>query len=175
MDSENDSEDMLTGGRSCGMEFTRGGLSVSSVSRSTDRPSSVDNDMRGGSSVTGVVSPVNTDILSGTGGGPEENEVLVGEMDDTSPCVLQLNLEGKGSGGFQDIVLSLLPILPIVDDLIILLRAVRSSTFFSVNGKYSAKWVVMSSLGGRWPKKFRNFDGLLAEAGLARPVDDVGE
>jgi hypothetical protein len=135
----------------------------------------VDNDMRGGSSVTGVVSPVNTDILSGTGGGAEENEVLVGEMDDTSPCVLQLNLEGKGSGGFQDIVLSLFPILPIVDDLIILLRAVRSSTFFSVNGKYSAKWVVMSSLGGRWPKKFRNFDGLLAEAGLARPVDDVGE
>jgi hypothetical protein len=88
-------------------------------------------------------------FLSGTGGGGEENDVLIGEIDDTSPCVLLLNLEGNGSAGFQDIVLSLFPMLPMVEDLIMLFRAVRSSTFFSVKGKYSAKCVVMSSLGGR--------------------------
>jgi hypothetical protein len=128
--------------------------------------------MRGGSSVTGVVSPVNVDILSGMGGGGDES-------DDLSPAVLLLNLDGRGGAGFQDTVLSLFPRLPMVDVLIILFRAVRSSTFFSVKGKYSAKWVVMSSLGGRWPKKFLNFDGLFVgdglPPGLFRPADVVGD
>jgi hypothetical protein len=98
--------------------------------------------MRGGSSVIGVVSPVNEDSLSGMGGGGEA-------IDDLSPAVLLLNLDGNGGAGFQDIVLSLLLRLPIVDARIMLFRAVRSNTFFSVKGKYSAKCVVMSSLGGR--------------------------
>jgi hypothetical protein len=76
------------------------------------------------------------------GGGGEE-------IDDLSPAVLLLNLDGNGGAGFQDIVLSLFPKLPIVDALIMLFRAVRSNTFFSVKGKYSARCVVMSSLGGR--------------------------
>lgn len=154
MDSEKDSEERLTGGKSSGVEFIRGGPSlVASLSRSIDWPSSVDSDIRGGSSVTGVISPVNGDTgdaggLSGTGGGIEENDVLIGDMDVLSPCVLLLNLEGKGGAGFQDIVLSLLPKLPIVEARIILCLAVRSKTFFSVKGKYSARCVVMSSLGG---------------------------
>jgi hypothetical protein len=89
------------------------------------------------------------------------------------PCVLLLNLDG--SGGLKDIELSLLP-LDRVLPLIILWRAVRSNTFFSVNGKYSVKCVVMSSLGGLCPKKLRNFDGLLITglAGLFE-VSVVGE
>lgn len=39
---------------------------------------------------------------------------------------------------------------------IMLCRWVRSSTFFSVKGKYSCKWVVMSSEGGRCPRKLRS-------------------
>jgi len=100
-------------------------------------------------------------------------------VDDLSPAVLLLNLDGSGGAGFQDTVLSLLFRLPMVDVLIMLFRAVRSNTFFSVKGKYSAKCVVMSSLGGRWPKKFRNFDGLFdgdaLPAGLFRPADVVGD
>lgn len=180
MDSEKDSEEILTGGNSSGAEFIRlGPSSIASLSRSIDRPSSVDNDIRGGSSVTGVISPVNGDKgddggLSGTGGGTEENEVLIGDMEVPSPCVLLLNLEGKGGGGFQDIVLSLLPKLPIVEALIILCLAVRSKTFFSVKGKYSAKCVVMSSLGGLCPKKLRNLFGLFW-LGLRRPEEPFGE
>ena len=89
--------------------------------------------MRGGSSVTGVVSPVNVDILSEIGGGGDEI------IDDLSPAVLLLNLDGSGGAGFQDTVLSLLFRLPMVDVLIMLFRAVRSNTFFSVKGKYSAR------------------------------------
>lgn len=33
--------------------------------------------------------------------------------------------------------------------------------------------MVISSLGGRWPKKLRSLDGLFAAAGLKRP--EVGE
>lgn len=56
-----------------------------------------------------------------------------------------------------------------------LCRAVRSRTFFSIAGKYSVRCVVMSSLGGRWPKKLRSFEGRFAfcAAGLNEP--DVGE
>jgi hypothetical protein len=62
-----------------------------------------------------------------------------------------------------------------VPDLIIILcRAVRSRTFFSALGKYSVKWLVISSLGGRWPKKFRSLDGLFAFI-IAGLNSDVGE
>lgn len=57
--------------------------------------------------------------MSGTGGG-DEKEVLTGEIEVLSPWVLLLNLEGKAAAGFQDIVLSRLPRLPIVDVLIML-------------------------------------------------------
>jgi hypothetical protein len=100
----------------------------------------------------------------------DENDVLVGEIDILAcePCVLLLNLEG--SGGFHEAVLSRFPNDSVF--LIILCRAVRSRTFFSVKGKYSVKCVVMSSLGGRCPKKLRNFEGLFAlwVAGLPLPA-----
>jgi hypothetical protein len=76
--------------------------------------------------------------------------------------VLLLNLDGND--GFQEIVLSLFP--ESVALFIKLWRAVRSNTFFSVNGKYSVKCVVMSSLGGLCPKKLRSLDGFLT-TGLA--------
>lgn len=77
----------------------------------------------------------------------EMMEVLGDEdMRRWEPCVLTLNLDGNG--GMNDAELSLfeesVPFL-----IIILCLAVRSKTFFSVKGKYSVKWVVMSSLGGR--------------------------
>lgn len=64
-----------------------------------------------------------------------------------------------------------------MDALIILLRAVRANTFFSVKGKYSAKCVVISSLGGLWPKKFLNFDGFFdgLPEGLLRSTETVGD
>jgi hypothetical protein len=40
-----------------------------------------------------------------------------------------------------------------------LFRRVRSSTRRAAPGKYSGRWFVISSLGGRWPKKLRSFDG----------------
>lgn len=70
--------------------------------------------------------------------------------------MLTLNLD---DGGANDIVLSLFPNAAEPPARSILCRAVRSKTFFSVKGKYSLKWFVMSSLGGRWPKKLRNLDG----------------
>ncbi|KAJ7109417.1 hypothetical protein C8R44DRAFT_802452 [Mycena epipterygia] len=67
-----------------------------------------------------------------------------------------------------------------------LCRAVRASTFLSVIGKYSVRWSVMSSLGGRCPKKLWSFPGRFLplvsggvggpdSAGLCRPSMDVGE
>ena len=61
------------------------------------------------------------------------------------------------------------------DLIIILCRAVRSRTFFSALGKYSVKWLVISSLGGRWPKKFRSLDGLFAFIMAGVNCADVGE
>lgn len=92
---------------------------------------------------------------------------------DPDPCVLVLKRDGNG-GGTSDITLSLLP--PTVDARsIILCRAVRR-TFFSANGKYSVRCVVMSSLGGRWPKKLRSLEGFLDDASvLAMSVLCVGE
>lgn len=55
----------------------------------------------------------------------------------------------------------MLSLLPWPGPRIMLCRRVRSSTFFSVNGKYSARCVVMSSLGGRCPKKLRSLPFLL--------------
>ena len=162
MDSDKDSVGKGIGGRSWGFSTSSG----VSPSRSTDRPSSVESDMRGRSSTSSCEL-----IFSGTGGGTVDDEGLEGENERLlEPCVLLLNLEGRG---WLDEVLSRL--LETVPDLIIILcRAVRSSTFFSALGKYSVKWLVISSLGGRWPKKFCSFDGLFAFtiAGLNRP--DVG-
>ena len=70
-----------------------------------------------------------------------------------------LTLKREEERGLKEMVLSRRPMLPFA--LSMLCRAVRSSTFFSVKGKYSVRWFVMSSLGGRWPKKFR---------ALARPL-----
>ena len=61
------------------------------------------------------------------------------------------------------------------DLIIILCRAVRSRTFFSALGKYSVKWLVISSLGGRWPKKFRSLDGLFAFIIAGVSCSEVGE
>lgn len=58
----------------------------SSGCRSIDRPSSIDNDILGKSSLLS--------FLSGTGGGGfDDKEVLEGDVD---PLVLTLNLEGNG-------------------------------------------------------------------------------
>ena len=51
------------------------------------------------------------------------------------PCVLLLNLEGKG--WLDEVLCRLLEIVP--DLIIMLCRAVRSRTFFSALGKYSVK------------------------------------
>ena len=90
----------------------------------------------------------------------EEWSTAVADADDATdmrgerpePTVLTLNRE---AGIVNDMMLSRRPGTPLCR--IMLCRRVRSSTFFSVNGKYSARWFVMSSLGGRWPKKLRTF------------------
>lgn len=121
-----------------------------------------------GSSSTSSCEPT----LSGTGGGRADDELLEGENERLpEPCVLLLNLEGKG--GLDEVLCRLLDIAP--DLIIILCRAVRSRTFFSALGKYSVKWLVISSLGGRWPKKFRNLDGLFAFIIAGLNCADVGE
>jgi hypothetical protein len=100
----------------------------------------------------------------------EENE---GRGDDAPPlpmwgselCVLVLNREDVcgccccccGAPLPNEMVLS--RVLPLPLPRIMLCRAVRCSTFFSVKGKYSVRWFVMSSLGGRCPKKLRSFEG----------------
>lgn len=91
--------------------------------KSIDRPSSIDNDIRGKTSELSL-------YLSGTGGARlEENEVREGEVD---PLVLILNLEGKGCS-LTDAKLSRFALS------IILCLAVRSRIFFSVLGKYSGR------------------------------------
>lgn len=79
----------------------------------------------------------------------DENECRVGESEPRvcEPIVLLLNRDGKG--GIQDALLSRREIEIELDLIIILCRAVRSNTFFSVKGKNSVRWLVMSSLGGR--------------------------
>ena len=74
----------------------------------------------------------------------------------TELCVLVLSREA-----LHEIALSLFPVPEIPDVRIMLCRAVLSRTFFSVKGKYSVKWFVISSLGGRCPKKFRSLEGFL--------------
>jgi hypothetical protein len=97
-----------------------------------------------------------------------------------------LNLDG--GDGFQDMVLSrfldiILSLFPDVKPsalpetvplLIRLCRAVRSRTFFSVKGKYSVKCVVISSLGGRCPKKLRSFEGFFGAADELLPSGVIG-
>lgn len=51
-----------------------------------------------------------------------------------------------------------------------LCRTVFSNSFFFADGKYSAKWVEMSSEGGRWPKKLYIFLPL-----FARNEPDAGD
>ena len=113
----------------------------------TELPSSVEIDTRGGSSI--VPSLATIDDLP--------VDMTEFRLDDSpyDPCVLVLNRDGKG--GFSDIILSRLP------RNIMLCLAFRS-TFFSANGKYSVKCVVINSLGGRCPKKLRSFEGFFADA-----------
>lgn len=168
IDSAKDSVGNGIGGSS-GLELDTdslvGGVGVavaaSSGCKSIDRPSSIDKDIRGMSSL-----PL---YLSGRGGsGLGDNEARDGDVE---PRVLTLNLEGKG-WLLVDMKLSLFALS------IILCLAVLSRIFFSVFGKYSGRWLVMSSLGGRCPKKCRSLEGRLAvalsAAGLRRP-EDVGE
>ena len=110
--------------------------------------------------------------FSGTGGGRVVDEGLEGENERLAePCVLLLNLEGRG--WLDEVLCRLLEVVP--DLIIILCLAVRSRTFFSALGKYSVKWLVISSLGGRWPKKFRSLDGLFAFTIAGVNCSDVGE
>jgi hypothetical protein len=138
----------------------------------------VERDIRGISSLgLSSIGDSSNDVgFSGKGGGGiEENEDRVGDIDVRicEPCVLLLNLEGRG--GLYDIVLSRRVEEMVLVRIIILCRAVRSKTFFSVKGKYSVKCVVMSSLGGRCPKKLRSFDGLFAFCAAGLNAPDVGE
>lgn len=167
MDSESDIVGNVTGGSNCGFESIEDNFSTSSPVKVTDRPSSVDIDTRGGSS---IVEGAAKDRVSGIVDVVEMTEfrfddiVRVGDIErcidpDPDPCVLVLNREGRG--GLSDIVLfRFSPPLTLEARSIILCRAVRS-TFLSAKGKYSVKCVVMSSLGGRWPKKLRSFEGFL--------------
>lgn len=96
-DSENESSGM--GGSSCGDVAVVEGLTASSGWSSTDRPSSVESDMRGISS-PGLSLSESLELtgFSGGGGGRiDENEDLAGETDDRfcEPCVLLLNLDGS--------------------------------------------------------------------------------
>ena len=54
------------------------------------------------------------------------------------------------------------------------LRAVRLSTLRSVKGKYSCRWLVMSSLGGRCPKKLRSLPSR-GDLSVVPPGDVGGE
>lgn len=152
IDSDNDSVGNVTGGNKCGFESMPDSFSTSSPVRITEFPSSVEIDTRGGSSLaTDDALPV---------------DMIEFRLDDSpcDPCVLVLNRDGKG--GFSDIILSR---LPVEARSIMLCLAVRSA-FFSANGKYSVKCVVINSLGGRCPKKLRSFEGFLADV----CVGDIG-
>lgn len=166
MDSESDMEGNVTGGSNCGFESNEESFSTSSPVRITDRPSSADIDTRGGTSpiegaakdrVSGIVELVEMVEFR------LEDIVREGDMErcaDPEPCVLVLNREGRG--GVRETVLFLFSPLTLEARSIMLCRAFRN-IFLSVNGKYSVRCVVINSLGGRWPKKLRSFEGFLAE------------
>lgn len=141
-ESARDSEGNATGGKRCGRDIRLLSLDVDPAS--SGRSSSVEMDTRGGEEMIG----------SGSGGGDSDRlSRILGATDIREPWVLTLNRERDG--GFQETMLSRL-FAGTPDARIILCLRVRSSTFFSVLGKYSAKCVVMSSLGGRCPEKLRN-------------------
>ncbi len=146
----------------------------SSVARSTECPSSVDRDKRGGS--------FRVD--------PSVRRSESGEALSTAVMEVVEAMEALGDGVLPDpMVLTLKRLCGIVNEImlsrrfgtplwrIMLCRLVRSSTFFSVKGKYSAKCVVISSLGGRCPKKFRSLDGVFFAlfVGLPDSSCDVGD
>ena len=161
IDSDSDSVGNVTGGSKCGLESIPDSFSTSSPVRITELPSSVEMDTRGGSSIP--LSLAMVDAL------PVDMTEL--RLDDSpcDPCVLVLNRDGKG--GFNDIILSRLP--PTVDARSIMLCLAVRSALFSANGKYSVKCVVISSLGGRCPKKLRSFEGFLEEG--CGCVGEVGD
>src|ERR1700761_4412964 len=175
-DSDRDSVGNGIGGRSCGCTLDLGASELAEPSlpcKSTERPSSVESDTRGTSSATAGRA-----FGSGGAGAYEEKEVRGddAEVPCAEPCVLVLKREGNGGAGFHDAVLS--RVERVLLRKIILCRAVRARTFLSVIGKYSVKWSVMSSLGGRCPKKLCNFEGRvlafvggLTIEGLVLPVD----
>lgn len=166
IDSDSDIEGNVTGGSNCGFESKEDSFSKSSPVRITDRPSSVDIDTRGGSS---PIEGAAKDRLSGI---VELVEIVEFRLEDTvregdiercaelEPWVLVLNREGRG--GVRDSKLSLFSPLTLEARSIMLCRALRS-IFLSVNGKYSVRCVVINSLGGRWPKKLRSFEGFFEE------------
>jgi hypothetical protein len=142
-ESDSDSDEIATGGRRCRRDMRRDARCWAGVS-SDCSPSSDDIDTRGGSDASSVgIGGSGGDIL-------DENEMR--EMTESlgeppprpEPCVLTLNRDWLSVDGFQEMVLSRL-----FDARHVLCLLVRSRTFFSVNGKYSARWFVMSSLGGR--------------------------
>ena len=97
-DSEKDSVAVGMGGRSCGGAMVEGPATSSGCS-STERPSSVESDMRGISS-PGLSLSESLDLerfSAGRGNGIDEKEDLVGEADEClcEPCVLLLNLDGS--------------------------------------------------------------------------------
>ena len=136
--------------------------------RSTECPSSVESDRRGGSStlVPSSVSKVEygDDALSTAVIDADDIDTRGDEVR-CEPSVLTLKRDWDGV--LNEMMLSRRPGTPLWRSM--LCRRVRSSTFFSVFGKYAARCVVMSSLGGRCPKKLRSFDGAFLEpfVGLA--------
>ena len=151
IDSDSDSVGNVTGGSKWGFESIPDSLSTSSPVRITELPSSVEIDTRGGSSMTPSLAIV--DVL------PVDMTEFRLDDNPCDPWVLVLNRDGKG--GLSDIMLSR---LPTVDARSIMLCLAVRSTFFSAKGKYSVRCVVINSLGGRCPKKLRNFEGFLAAA-----------
>ena len=139
---------------------------------STECPSSVDRDNRGGSlSVDPSVKRSGSgDALSTAVTDVAETMEALGDVVLPESMVLTLK---RLCGIVNEMMLSRLFGTPLWR-IIMLCRLVRSSTFFSVNGKYSARCVVMSSLGGRCPKKLRSFDGVFFAlfVGLVEVCDD---
>lgn len=152
-DSANDSDGNATGGSRWGLDIrldARFSASLSVETPTIEWPSSADIDTRGG-------EPDGSSV--GSGGGDDREAIDICEAieflgDDPSvspePCVLTLNLDWLRDGfGFHEMILSLRLGRLAFDARNMLCRLVRSRTFFSVKGKYSARWFVMSSLGGR--------------------------
>lgn len=141
-DSASDSEGNATGGRRCGLDIrldARFCASLSVERSTTECPSSADIETLGG---------VWDESSVGNGGGGDDLEAIdmceaiefLGDDPTVSPepCVLTLNLDVL-CGGFHEMMLSRRLGRLAFDARNMLCRRVRSRTFFSVKGKYSAR------------------------------------